>query len=121
MRRTSHENVPKISFTSQSLYPPNFRHIACSQGSVHFKKIITFRPCIVTAAFLFSCAVPSPADDTNLEEQVQLLRDQNVILQQQLQKQSGLLDTLTQKVKDLEAANAEHQNAASENPATPTT
>jgi hypothetical protein len=87
---------------------------------VHFKKIIMFRPFILTAAFLFSCAVPSLANDTNLEEQVQLLRDQNVILQQQLQKQSGLLDALTQKVEDLEAANAERENAESENPAIPT-
>jgi hypothetical protein len=85
------------------------------------KNFTTFRPCIVAAAFLFSYAVPSQADDTNLEEQVQLLREQNATLQQQLQKQSESLDVLTQKVKDLEAANSERENAASDNSRIPTT
>jgi hypothetical protein len=65
---------------------------------------------------LFGCVVPSRAADTNLEEQVQLLREQNAILQQQMQKQSQTLDALSQKVQDLETANTERENAASENP-----
>jgi hypothetical protein len=88
---------------------------------VYLKNFIAFRPCVVTAAFLFSCTLPSLAGDTNLEEQVQLLSEQNVILQQQLQKQSESLDGLAQKVKDLEAANTERESPASENSTTPTT
>jgi hypothetical protein len=100
---------------------PDFRHIACFPSSVNLKNFITFRSCVVTSAFLFSCPVPSLAGDTNLEEQVQLLKEQNVILQQQLQKQSESLDGLTKKVNDLEAANTERESTASENSTTPTT
>jgi hypothetical protein len=78
---------------------------------------MAFWLCLGTAASVIFSAMPSRADDTNLESQVQLLREQNAILQQQLQKQSQSLDTLTQKVQGLEAANAEHENAASENSA----
>lgn len=67
------------------------------------------------AVAVFSCTAPLRADDTNLEEQVQLLREQNAILQQQLQKQSESLDSLTKKVSNLEAANAGHKNPDSEN------
>jgi hypothetical protein len=98
-----------------------FRHIACFPSSVYLKNFITFRPCVVTAAFLFSCTLPSPADDTNLEEQVRSLREQNVILQQQLQKQSESLDGLAQKVKDLETANTERESPPSENSTMPAT
>jgi hypothetical protein len=79
----------------------------------------TFWLCSATAASLFASAAPSCADDTNLEQEVQLLREQNTILQQQLQKQSQSLDTLTQKVQDLEAANANHESSNPENPAPP--
>jgi len=67
------------------------------------------------AASLYVFATPAHAGDTNLEEQVQLLREQNAILQQQLQKQSQSLDALTQKVRGLEAANTERENAGAEN------
>jgi hypothetical protein len=70
--------------------------------------------CLVTAA-VFCSAMPSRADDTNLDAQVQLLREQNAMLQQQLQKQSQSLDALTQKVQDLEAANSERQSATVDN------
>jgi Phosphate-selective porin O and P len=67
------------------------------------------------AAPVFFSATPSRADDTNLAAQVQLLREQNAMLQQQLQKQGESLDALTQKVQGLEAASTEHENEASEN------
>ncbi len=78
---------------------------------------MTFWLCLVTASSLFFSAVPSLAGDTNLEAQVQLLREQNTILQQQLQRQSQSLDALTEKVQGLEAANTERENSASENSA----
>ena len=68
------------------------------------------------AALLISVSSSSAAD-ANLDEQVQLLREQNAILQQQLQKQSQSLDALSQKVQSLEAANAQRESAALENSA----
>lgn len=75
--------------------------------------------CLVAAGLLFSGTVTVRAEDANLAEQVRLLREQNALLQQQLQKQGGALDTLTQKVRGLEAANSAHDNSTSDN-ATPT-
>ncbi len=69
------------------------------------------------AASVFFPAMPLRADDTNLEAQVQLLREQNALLQQQLQKQGQSLDALTQKVQELETADTERENGASENAA----
>jgi hypothetical protein len=69
------------------------------------------------AMLFFGCVVPCRAADTYLEEQVQLLREQNAILQQQMQKQSQTLDALNRKVRNLEAANTENENVTSENPA----
>src|SRR5712675_1323690 len=74
-----------------------------------------FWPCIVAAGLLFFCDATVRAEDTNLTEQVRLLREQNALLQQQLQKQGGALDALTQKVQGLEAANTERDNSAPEN------
>ncbi|MEI9864990.1 MAG: hypothetical protein WDN00_10625 [Limisphaerales bacterium] len=68
------------------------------------------------AALLVSVSLSSAAD-ANLEEQVQLLREQNAMLLLQLQKQGQSLDALTQKVQGLEAANAQRENAALENSA----
>jgi hypothetical protein len=68
------------------------------------------------AGSLLGSAARLPAADTNLEQQVQLLREQNAMLQQQLQKQSQSLDALTQKVQGLETANTGRENAAAENP-----
>lgn len=56
------------------------------------------------------------ASDTNWEEQLRSLREQNTALQQQVQKQGDVLDGLTRKVKELEAARTEPEAAASENP-----
>jgi hypothetical protein len=76
---------------------------------------MTFWLCLVTAASVFFSATLSRADDTNLAAQVQLLREQNALLQQQLQKQSQTLDALTEKVQDLEAANTEREKTDSQN------
>jgi hypothetical protein len=78
---------------------------------------MTFWPCVVTVAFLFARIPSSRAGDTNLEEQVRLLQQQNAILQQQLQKQGDALNSLTQKVRELETSRAADENAASENAA----
>ena len=72
---------------------------------------------VLVAVMLFFCALPLRADGTNLDEQVQLLREQNAILQQQLQKQGDALDSLTKKVQDMETARAEKENSGSDNPA----
>jgi hypothetical protein len=78
---------------------------------------MTFWLCLVTAGLFFVSAALLHAADTNLEEQVQLLREQNAILQQQMQEQSQTLDALTQKVQGLEAANTERAKETSENSA----
>lgn len=83
------------------------------------RKFIPSRPCLVTALSLFVSAAPVRAGGTNLEEQVQLLREQNAMLQQQLNKQSQSLDSLTQKVQRLEAANTGRENSTPDN-STPT-
>jgi hypothetical protein len=72
---------------------------------------------LLLGVVLLSCVIPLRADDTNLEEQVQLLREQNAILQQQLQKQGDVLDSLAKKVQDMEAASTEKENSGSDNPA----
>src|SRR5580658_5467239 len=68
----------------------------------------------VIASTVFFCfsTVPLLADDTNLEQEVSELRQQNVLLQQQVQQQSSLLDSLSKKVEDLETQSAEHEAAA---------
>ena len=77
---------------------------------------------LISAVLVFATgALPLCASDTNLEEQVRRLRGQNDALQKQLQKQGDLLDTLTQKVKELETAGAERESTVSENSAGPTT
>jgi hypothetical protein len=78
----------------------------------------TFWLCLGTASSVFFSAASLRADDTNLEAQVQLLREQNELLQQQLQKQGQSLDALTHKVQELETADTERKNEASAN-ATP--
>ena len=76
-----------------------------------------FWPCLVAAGLLFSGAATMQAADASLAEQVRLLREQNALLQQQLQKQGGTLDALTRKVEGLEAANSGHNNPALDNDA----
>lgn len=57
------------------------------------------------------------AADSNAAEALRLLREQNALLQVQVQKQGSALDTLTKKVGQLESANAARAVAAGENPA----
>lgn len=61
---------------------------------------------------LFAGLSTAIADDTNLEQEVRELREQNASLQQQLQKQSESLDTLSKKVERLETANSGKENAS---------
>jgi hypothetical protein len=75
--------------------------------------VIRVSPFLAVAVFFSAASLR--ADDTNLAEQVQLLQQQNAVLQQQLQKQSGALDSLEKKVQDLETAGAEKENSTSEN------
>jgi hypothetical protein len=82
-----------------------------SQGTSH-----TARVAVTALTVLFSFITVSRANDTNLEQQIDVLRQQNALLQQQVQNQSSLLDSLTKKVEDLEAANTQHENAVAENP-----
>jgi len=56
------------------------------------------------------------ADATNVEEEVRLLREQNALLQSQVQKQDKALDTLSTKMKKLEDQEAARAIAAGENP-----
>ena len=74
------------------------------------RRLIAFWPCFITASLFVSIA-PARAGDTNLEEEVRLLREQNATLQQQLKKQGQALDSLTQKVEGLEAAGAKGENS----------
>jgi hypothetical protein len=67
---------------------------------------------IASTVFFSFSAGPLLADDTNLEQEVSELRQQNAILQQQVQQQSSLLDSLAKKVQDLETQSAEHEAAA---------
>jgi hypothetical protein len=81
--------------------------------------ISSFAPtCLLFATGLFLGALWARADDVGLEEQVRLLREQNSILQKQVQQQGGAIDSLVQKVKKLESANAARENEAMENAAT---
>ena len=57
------------------------------------------------------------AADANAAEELRLLREQNTVLQSQVQKQGSALDTLTKKVSQLESANAARAVAEGENPA----
>jgi len=50
------------------------------------------------AATLFCSTMSSRAAVTNLEQEVRELREQNGVLQKQLQTQGGLLDALSEKV-----------------------
>jgi hypothetical protein len=71
--------------------------------------------CFGTAAWLFAGMETSRAADATLEEEVRLLRQQNAILQEQVQQQGQTLDQLKQKIQDLETASTEHENSAAEN------
>ena len=56
------------------------------------------------AFFSLSAALTARADDNGATNEVQLLREQNAMLKQQLEKQNSVLDVLTKKVDVLESA-----------------
>lgn len=67
---------------------------------------------VFLAAFLLAGISTASAADTNLEQEIHELREQNAALQQQLQKQSESLDALSKKVGQLETANGGRENPA---------
>jgi hypothetical protein len=88
------------------------------QGSVISSNFIMFP---LLSAALFAGAMPSRAGDTNLEQEVRELRTENSALKKQVQQQGGLLDSLAQKVSQLETENSSREIAAGENPPPPVT
>ena len=70
---------------------------------------------LLLAVWLFLAAVLAVrADDQTLADEVRLLRKQNALLQLQMQSQGGALESLTQKVKQLESAQSAREIAAGE-------
>jgi hypothetical protein len=57
------------------------------------------------ALIYFQQAMPAFAGDTNLEQEVQELSKQNLELKAELEHQTDVLNSLSQKVNELEAAN----------------
>jgi hypothetical protein len=74
-------------------------------------------PPMIAALLLFAAAPSVHADDQNIAEEVKLLREQNAALQKQMQSQNGAIESLTQKVKQLEFAQSSRDIAAGENKA----
>ena len=75
---------------------------------------------IFTWFFAISALLPGAsglAYASNVEDEVRLLREQNALLKDQVQKQGTALDTLTKKVEKLEATKDAQTIAAGENPA----
>jgi len=69
---------------------------------------------VIISVILFF-APPAHAEDTNEEAQIQALQRQNAMLEQQVERQNQAIESLTQKVGELEATNAAEENAAAEN------
>ncbi len=67
-----------------------------------------FRSHFVMALLSLSATLAASAQDENITNEVQLLREQNSMLQQQLQKQNSAIDVLTKKVDVLESAAREN-------------
>lgn len=74
-------------------------------------------PRVLAVGLVLAAVQAVHADDQNLAEEVRLLREQNALLQKQLQSQSGALESLTQKVGQLESAQSNREIAAGENAA----
>jgi len=71
---------------------------------------------LAAGSLSFLTAFPAMADDGNLTNEVRELRQQNALLQQQVQKQNSVLDALSKKVEALESAESARENAAGETP-----
>lgn len=70
----------------------------------------------VLLAWLVLAAAPCVrAEDQNTAAEVRLLREQNALLQKQMQSQGNALESLTQKVRQLESAQSAREVAAGEN------
>ena len=59
---------------------------------------------LVFSALTLAIALPALAENTNLTDEVRLLREENALLQQQVKQQGAQLDTLIQKVNGLESS-----------------
>ena len=78
----------------------------------------------INCTILVFCALTAalaPAAEQNLPEEVRLLREQNALLQQQVQKQDKVLDTLQSKIQKLESRADAQAVAEGENPAVAST
>ncbi len=62
------------------------------------------RRCSLIAVFSLATVLPLRADDTNLASEVQSLRAQNALLQQQVKQQGEQINSLAQQFQDLQSA-----------------
>lgn len=65
--------------------------------------------------FSLSPLIPATAGEGGLTDEVRRLREQNALLQQQVDQQGRALDALTRKVSELESASASHETRTAEN------
>lgn len=71
---------------------------------------------LAAGACLVFATLGVPAEDTNLLNEIKLLREQNALLQQQVRQQGQQIDTLAREFKDLQTAQgAENPEAAAVN------
>lgn len=71
---------------------------------------------VVTGFLLLPGGRIFAGDSTNVDEELRLLREENVLLKQQVQKQATILDTLSQKVEGLESLDHAKTIEQGENP-----
>jgi hypothetical protein len=86
--------------------------------AIRCQKTVVWRAayCPVVIFTILFFALSSRAEDTNEEVQIQALQRQNAILEQQVEKQDQAIESLTQKVGELEATNAAQENVAENTP-----
>ena len=77
-------------------------------------------PGFFIATFFLTAPVPAFAADANLAGQIESLREQNLLLQKQVERQGDAIDALTQKVRELENAGAANGNSSDQS-SVPTT
>jgi hypothetical protein len=71
-------------------------------GGIHRAARKGWRSCSIAGACLGFVTVCVQAEDTNLVNEVRLLREQNTLLQQQVKQQGQQIDTLSQQFRDLQ-------------------